>query len=396
MALEEAGELQEAARVFEYAGEHAQAAVLRLEYARTLRDPEERLDGLREGCARNPGTTPEGRRLHLALAEALLEQARGIDSSAKRRALELEAARALEEADQGARAGELYEELGLLRKAAHAYEKSGEISRLEVVLELLERQEQRLAAQRQLEHEVDDAIADGRRRYAYEMLREYVSEAKAHGEPPKPRFVAPLQRLEESLLRRDRVDLAWGSGRVTSIRGGPRFVIGRAPDADLSLPGARLSRHHVELRVDAHEDRPRLVAVDLGSKVGTFVDGMALMPGEPEPIPGPTELGLGMAATLQVHPVTGPQGHVLGAFVQGFDGDRWMLHLPGGGPLALAPDIVVPARILFDRGYVVLDFHSRIKLQLGPRPIGAGSHIELMVADRVTLVDVPLTLEVLA
>ncbi|MCH9679984.1 MAG: hypothetical protein K0V04_01015, partial [Deltaproteobacteria bacterium] len=31
LALEEAGELQEAARVFEYSGEHAQAALLRME-----------------------------------------------------------------------------------------------------------------------------------------------------------------------------------------------------------------------------------------------------------------------------------------------------------------------------------------------------------------------------
>ncbi|MBC8066854.1 MAG: hypothetical protein IAG13_00855, partial [Deltaproteobacteria bacterium] len=85
MALEEAGELLEAARVFEYAGEHPQAALLRLEIARTLRDRAERIDVLREGCARSPGATPEARLLHLALAESLLAEADiAADASSRR------------------------------------------------------------------------------------------------------------------------------------------------------------------------------------------------------------------------------------------------------------------------------------------------------------------------
>ena len=139
LALEEAGELEEAARVFEHAGEHAQAALLRIEHARTLRDPADRLDVLREGCARNPGTTPQGRTLHLALAEALLDDPHAETDASRVRASQLEAARALEEAGEYARAGEQYETLGLLRKAATAYERGGEIGRLELVLEVLER-----------------------------------------------------------------------------------------------------------------------------------------------------------------------------------------------------------------------------------------------------------------
>lgn len=421
MALEEAGELQEAARVFEYAGEHAQAALLRLEHARTLRDPGERIDVLREGSARNPGSTPEGRTLHKALALALLAEAEEVPESAKRRGLELEAAQALEEAEEGARAGELYESLGLLHKAAAAYERAGEVGRLELVLEVIDRHERHLQAQRDAEREVDEAIARGRRRYAYELLRELIHGGRARASPvqdgtaaqaltrfepaqsgsgleraPSPALVTRLQLLEGRLLRRDRVDLRWGGGRVTAVRGASRFVIGRAPEAELSLPGARLSRHHAELSVDATAQRPRLVATDLGSKVGTFVDGDPLEPGEPTPIEHPAELQLGMTTALQVHPVIGANDSVRGALVQADQNERWILFLPAGGPLWLGPDIRVPARLLFDRGFVVFDLASTVAAHLNDQPLLPGANIELMVGDRISLVGAPLTLEVLA
>lgn len=398
IALEEAGELQEAARVFEYAGEHAQAAALRLEHARTLRDPRERLDGLREGCARNTGDTAEGRTLHLALAEGLLEEAATVEDVASRRSLELEAARALEEADEGGRAGELYESLGLLRRAARAYERSGEITRLELVLELLERQEQVTAALRSLERDVDHAIAQGRRRYAHELLIEHVrGDAKLPGRTiPPASLVSRLQLLESRLLMRDRVELRWGADRVTAVRGAPRFRIGRAPDAELSLPGARLSRHHAELSVDGRGERPRLQVMDLGSKVGSFWCGEPLSPGEPVVITEPGELALGTMAPIEIHPVLQKEGGAIGGLLRQPGTERWMLFLPRGGPLWLSPDIRVPATLLFDRGYVVLDFATGVATRLGDQPLGSGAAIELMLHDRVSLVDAPLSMEVLA
>lgn len=392
IALEEAGELQEAARVFEYAGEHAQAAILRLEHARTLRNPSERLDVLREGCARNPGDTPEARDLHLALADGLLEEADAVGDAARRRSLELEAARALEEANECRRAGELYESIGLLNKAAAAYERGGEISRLEVVLEVVERAEQRESALRQLEREADDAITQGRRRYAHALLLEHVREKQG----ARPGLVQRLQMLESRILRGDRVELGWTGDRVTGVRGAPRLRIGRAPDAEVSLAAPRLSRYHVELRVDASDERPRLVAVDLGSKVGTFWNGQPLVPGEPEPIDGPGELGLGTAAAVEVHPVLVDASGAVGGMLKAPGTDRWILFLPQGGPLWLAPDIRVPARLLFDRGYVVFDLADRVAARLDAVSLSPGADIELMVGDRISLVDAPLTMEVLA
>jgi len=405
IALEEAGELLEAARVFEYAGEHGQAALLRLEIARTLRDRGERLDVLREGCARNPGSTPEGRLLHLALAEGLLaesesESTPGIAGDpAARRALQLEAARALEEADEGARAGELFESLGLLGRAAAAYERGGEIARLELVLAVLDRRERREAETRAIENEVDDAVAEGRRSQAHALLVEHVRGRERHGHPPESGLAARLRRIEQAMVRGDRLDLRWGDGRITAIRGASAFRIGRAPDAQLVVPIASLSRHHVELQIDASGERPRVTVHDLGSRTGSFWNGEPILPGEPMPIDGEGELGLGSATTLDVTPIVAPDGSHRGAVVrprhQPHEGPRQYVYLPGGGPLWLTHDIVVPARVLFDRGWVVLDLGSGIRAALGDRDLAPGAAIELALGDRVKLRDAPLALEVL-
>jgi hypothetical protein len=411
MALEEAGELQEAARVFEYAGEHAQAALLRLEHARTLRDAGERLDVLREGCARNPGTTVEGRLLHKALAESLLDEADAVGSGAQRRALELEAAAALEEADEGGRAGELYESLRLLHKAAAAYERAGEIAKLELVLEVLDRHEEQAKQRRDLVQEIDTAITQGQRRYALSLLHEHVHGGSVGAEtralqraetavvgsvrPPAVPLVSRLQLLESKLLTRDRIDFDWGSGRVTRIRMGDRFALGRAPDADLSLSGANLSRRHVELRVTGFGDRPQLCAVDLGSKIGSFWNGEPLAPGEPVPLEEPGELACGLTAPVLVHPVRERTGTAVGGLLCVPGTSTWMLFVPGGGPLWLSPEIRVPARVFPDRGFVVLDLAARVEAKLGDEPLPPGANIELMLGDRLSLVAAPLCLEVL-
>jgi len=399
MALEEAGELHEAARVFEYAGEHAQAAILRIEHAKTVRDTGERLDILREGCARNPGTHEEGRALHRALAAALLTEAQADADPARQRRLQLEAARGLEEADDGAAAGELYEALGLLDLAARAYERSGEISRLEVVLTVLERREAHEQEVAELEARIDDAVAEGQRREAHVLLTEHVARRERVGRSTTQSLARRLRALQSDRPRAEQVALRWNGG-TTRIHGTHRFQIGRAPDSSLVVPGARLSRHHVELSLDTSgAGGPVLVAVDLGSKVGTFWDGVPLEPGVPEPLTTRSELGLGMSATVLVVPINGPQGHPCGALVrlrsaEAEDNGPWTLYLPAGGPLVLAPDVVVPARVLFDRGWVVLDFATGVGFSLGGRPLFPGEAIELLVGDRIQLADAPLALQV--
>ncbi len=391
LALEEAGELQEAARVFEYAGEHAQAAVLRIEHANTVRDAGERLDILREGCARNPGTTEEGRALHRALAALALTQAHSHETGSARRSLQLEAARALEEAGEAAEAGELYESLGLLDQAAVAFERGGEIAKLELVLEVLERREREESSIAELLREVDQAMDNGQRRAAWMLLTDHIAQRDRFGRAPRPALIRRLRFIEEHRPRLERLEIGWNRGRVTRVRAGQRFRIGRAPDADLVVAGPKLSREHVELAVDVDgPDGPRLVATDLGSKLGSFWDGDPLMPGEPMPIEAPGPLALGMSASLQVHPLA-----PVGALIQADGAAPWSLFLPQGGPLALSPEIRVPARLLFDRGWVVLDFAPGVAARLGATPLTRGGAIELLVGDRVSLIDAPLSMEVL-
>lgn len=396
LALEEAGELQEAARVLEHTGEHAQAALLRIEHARTVLDAEERIDGLREGCARNPGDTEEGRALHRALADALLDHAAQEPDPSRRRSLELEAARGLEEADEGGAAGEVYERLGLLDRAARAYERAGEIVKLELVLEVLERREEAQAEVARLEAEVDRALEDGRRRHAHVLLLEHVAGRERLGRAGRPGLARRLAALEAARPRPLRVELRWNE-HVTTISGHPRFVIGRSPDAHLTVPGARLSRHHVELSIDAADPGgPRLLATDLGSKVGTFWDGDPLEPGDPMPLSGPGQLGLGASASIDVVPLRGHEGEPCGALLRAGHRDGWQLYVPQGGPLVLAPELRVPARILFDRGWVVLDLGSGVLADLHRHRLPAGAVVELLVGDRLALVGVPLVLEVLS
>ncbi len=393
MALEDAGELLEAARVFEYAGEHAQAAVLRLEIARTISDRAQQIDVLREGCARIPGEGPEAKLLHVVLAELLLAEAEAAVDPATRRGARLEAARALDEADEGAAAGELYEDLGLLSRAAAAYERGGEIARLELVLAVLEHQEQQSARLRGLEGLVDEAMATGHRAEAHALLLE---RARSHGGGlPPPHVAGRLEALEQRLLRGPELELHWGPGRHTRICGAPRFRIGRAPDAQLVVPAANLSRHHAELRLDVSGAHTRVIVEDLGSKIGTFVDGESLVPGEPFAIVGPTELGLGGHTAIAIAPIRGVDGHDTGAVVHWPGDARAHVWLPSGGRLWLTAELEVPASVLFDRGYVVLDFRHGVHVVLDGRDLGGGASIELLRGDRISLRDAPLRLEVL-
>ena len=160
----------------------------------------------------------------------------------------------------------------------------------------------------------------------------------------------------------------------------PRVVAGAA----LGMAGiATLFRHD-------------LMALDLGSRVGSFWDGEPLEPGEAMPLTERGELGLGMSATVEVVPLRGHGDEPIGALLRASTREAWHLFVPQGGPLVLAPGIHVPARILFDRGWVVLDLASGVAAELGRHPLPPGSVVELLVGDRLRLLGAPLTLEVLS
>jgi tetratricopeptide (TPR) repeat protein len=390
--------------VLEHGGEHAQAAALRLEYAHTLCGTVQRIAMLREGCARNSGATEEGRALHQALAEALLRHAEFMEDGAPRRAILMEAARALEEADQGAVAGEIYERLGMLRRAARAYEKAGAVTQLEYTLGLLERHEQIEAEMQGALQSVDAALRAGRRMLAYYQLQEAVHDQRpmlAAGPALTTRagFVQRLQAIGAALPRGPRLTLRWSGGSVALLLA-PRLRVGRSPEIELPLAGASLSREHVELRAaPTGGEAPELAiaAVDLGSRAGSFWAGEPLEAGEPRELDAPGELGLGLGAAVEVHPLRRDQGE-LGALVRPRGTPGWTLFLPGGGPLWLTPDRPLPVRVDLRAPFVALQVAPGVHAHLGGEPLGTGANVELLLGDRLHLAlpEGRLTLEVLA
>lgn len=384
-------------RVLEHTGDHAQAAALRLEYAQTLCGTVQRIAMLREGCARNSGATEEGRALHQALAETLLRHAEFMEDGAPRRAILMEAARALEEADQGAVAGEIYERLGMHRRAARAYEKAGAISQLEYVLGLLERHEQIEQALQSAVDAVDAAMRGGQRLLAHSLLQEHLHDRRSGlGQGPaaaaRTGLVARLAALEAALPHGPRLVLRWPGG-TTQLLLAPQLRIGRSPDVELPLVGSGLSREHVALRATAIAGGGvAIAAVDLGSRAGSFWSGDPLEPGEPQAIDGPGELGLGFGASVTVRPLA-----ELGALLQppGVT-NAWTLFLPEGGPLWLDPSHPLPARVDLRPPFIGLQLAPGVTAKLGGQPLGPGAGIELLIGDRLHL-DLPegrLTLEV--
>jgi hypothetical protein len=391
LALEEAGELQEAARLFEYVGEHAQAASLRLEHADTLRDEQQRLAVLREGCARNPATSDQGQALHRALGEALLRVAEGLEPGARKRALVLEAAQALETGQRGGQAGRLYERLGLLARAARAYTDAGEIERLEAVHKALDEREQAERELRTLELEVEAAIATGRRALARALARDHVQESARANRQPRASLTTALAELERRATRDGRLQVivhADSGPSFARVIGRERLRIGRAPHCELIVEGAALSREHAELIVVDG----RLVIRDLGSRAGTFLDGQAVDLGEDvaiDPADAPIELALGIAASFDLHHPrdrSRPSALLRAQSIRE-PADRsahaWILFVPLGGSLWTSPTRRWPLTLEFVEGHALLTAEADTRVWLRDEALGPGASIELLVHDRV-------------
>ncbi len=77
---------------------------------------------------------------------------------------------------------------------------------------------------------------------------------------------------------------------VDEARAGPEVVLGRDEQAHIVLPDPSVSRRHC--RVTEHADGPRVE--DLGSRLGTRLNGAALLPGEPVLLRQGDELTLGV------------------------------------------------------------------------------------------------------
>ena len=386
LVLERAGEVEEAARVFEAAEAHDQAASLRLEHARALRDPQERLDALRESCARAVGDSPEVRALHRALARALVNRARAAPAAARPATL-TEAAGALERAGEPALAGELYENLGNLSAAARCYERAGEVARLEEVLLRQEREASRARAGADARARADAAWARGERRTAVALLEAHLAAVRAQpGASAQTALARHLARLRGLLRAPGRVLALRVSGEPLTICLAPEADLGRAPDADVILDEWGISRRHARLHVaQKGESLPALFVTDLGSRGGTFLDGASLDPGLPVPVDGPATLALAAAPPMHLAPVRDPAtGAACGALLElPPPRGRWLL-LPGGGPLLL-PDLELVGRLQATDSAVTLTLRPDLAARLGAENLPRGASVDLLPGDRLVL-----------
>ena len=88
-------------------------------------------------------------------------------------------------------------------------------------------------------------------------------------------------------------------GRQTALTEGEN-VLGRAPDAEIWIDVAGVSRRHARIRVDGHQ----ATVEDLGSKNGTFLQGQPVR--EPAPLADGDQIRLGtVVITFRIPPPAG-------------------------------------------------------------------------------------------
>src|SRR6185295_18811764 len=78
-----------------------------------------------------------------------------------------------------------------------------------------------------------------------------------------------------------------GPAREIPLLPGGALTIGRAPDVDVAIQHRSVSRRHLQLRVEPGY----IIATDLGSLAGTFVDGVRIA--APTPLPIGAKIALG-------------------------------------------------------------------------------------------------------
>lgn len=121
--------------------------------------------------------------------------------------------------------------------------------------------------------------------------------------------------------------------RFVTIRAAREVIVGRDPGAGLRLAHDAVSRHHLRL----FERDQRWFAEDLGSRHGTMVDGVLLVPRRPVPV--------GPAATILVRPFA-LRVELGGTSVGGSFGSRGGGATPdpvvGDAPRRAAPNVPAP------------------------------------------------------
>ena len=302
VAAEAAGDYAEAARAYALAGERVKVAEMHLLRAERAPSPAAKLHELRAAIRWAEPDDPEGKNARRRIARALFNWAR---SSAvvgdPEKQVVRDAAQLFADIGEFASAGECLEFVGDEFAAAEAYQKGGDVDRLENVLAREEVRRKRDTRIHDAFEEYKLALAAGERDRALETIR-LCAEAPLPVVAQSPtdrneasRERASYQRLREELEAKLVADGsvviragAVGHTRERRYVGSFPLVMGRDATCQLALRDAGISRQHAE--IVAHDDGT-FSLVDRDSKNGTTLGGVRIAGALP--LVGEGDIGLG-------------------------------------------------------------------------------------------------------
>ena len=352
---EAGGDYLSAAQAYSACGDRTKVAEMNLLLSERARTPDEKLEALREAARFTDEDDAAAGRVRGRIARALLGwvRARGGVITDGDRAVLGDAAALFLAAGDAAGAGACHELLGAPVAAAAAYQRAGDVDRLEQLLSGEADKRRRAVA-------VGDAVEEHRMRLRAGDVAGALDALAGALDAADAKDRAGLQRLHDELAARragdGRLRLRCGSSRL--IVAAAPIAIGRGEGCALTLRDPGVSRRHVELRF---ADGAWQI-VDLGAKNGTALAGARIADAVPAPPDG--ELAIGDSCALRVT----AQGEQLTlTIVRGLDPGLRLLAAPGaiaattddGGALASVrfidgrPRVAPAGRTLYRNGAAI-------------------------------------------
>ena len=311
VAAEAAGDYAEAARAYALAGERVKVAEMHLLRAERAPSPAAKLHELRAAIRWAEADDVDGVKARRRIARALFNWARASAVVGDpEKVVVRDAAQLFIDIGDFPSAGECYELIGDEFAAAEAYQKGGDVERLESVLLREEQRRKRDTRVHDAFEEYKLALAGGERDRALEAIRLC---AESPLPPPSTgprsgidqnehmRDRASYQRLREELegklIADGRVVLAAGAVGHTRARhyvGSFPLVMGRDASCQLALRDVGISRMHAQiLAVDRGPGDGSFALADRDSKNGTTLGGVRVTSGGELPLVGEGDIGLG-------------------------------------------------------------------------------------------------------
>ncbi len=374
LAAEAAGDLDLAAERYALCGQLESAVRIHLARAERARSRAEEIDALRDALHWAPREGEWRHKASVRLGNALLAQVRaeGVATDRDKERVR-NAAGLLEDAGEFAVAAQAYESIGDDNAAARAFEKGGQVEKMEAVLERLERQSDEVRALRQTFADYELAYLGGERFRARDLLRRCVELAEHKGE-----YRQLLDELESKLVSAGRIVLELRKTLRLTCASAPSIRLGRDPRCELTLRSQGVSREHAVLQ---REDKGYSLT-DLHSRNGTLVGGLPFDGALPLHDTGSFQLGPECKANYAID-----AGRLTLSFESGLDQSSRLLCAPDNQAIDLEAHGVL-AQLTFRDGRPVLS-STRSELQLGGKRLAQAS-IELIRGDVLSVAGVEL------